>query len=155
MSLPLATAIVLLVSILTNRILAVGVGLWLRMPLSLMLGMLITMDIVQIPFFYRLYDQGFSLLNGVPRVRRLLNRDWSQSALGLWAAPLGGMGVMFVCALPTFGGGIWSATFLARGLGPKRGAGYAWMIVGSIASYAALAWILDTFIRTIRYFLHA
>ena len=153
MSLPLATLVVALVSILTNRILAVGVGLWLRVPAALLLGLLIVLDVIQIPFFYRLYDHGVSLLDDVPTIRNLIKRDWSGSTIGKWAMPLGGLGVMLVAALPTFGGGIWSATFLAYGLRLSRRVGYAWLVLGSVLSYAALFWILDTLVRTLRYFM--
>jgi uncharacterized membrane protein len=154
LSLPLATALVALVSLVTNRVLAVGVGLWLRVPAALLLGFLLFLDIIQIPFFYRLYDHGFSLFDGIPRLRRFINRDCSETAIGKWARPLGGLGVMVVAALPTFGGGIWSATFIAYGVGLKRRASYSWMILGSLLSYLTLYWILDTLIRTIRYFMH-
>ncbi len=153
MSLPLATSLVALVSILTNRILAVGFGLWFQVPATLLLGLLLFLDIIQIPFYYRLYEHGSSLLDRMPAVKNVINRDWSKSALGKWAMPLGGMGVMLVAAMPTLGGGMWSATFLAYGLGLRRRAGYAWMILGSILSYFTLYWILDTLIRTLRYFM--
>jgi hypothetical protein len=61
---------------------------------------------------------------------------------------------MMVAALPTFGGGMWSATFLAYGLGLKRSSSYVWMILGSALSYATLYWVLDALIRTIHYFMH-
>ena len=154
MSLPLATAVVALILIVTNRVLAVAAGIWFRVPATLLLGLLITLDVLQIPFFYRLYDHGFGLLDRVPTLRNWVKRDWSTTTLGKWAAPLGGMGVMLVSAMPTFGGGIWSATFLAYGLGLKRGAGYAWMIFGIMLSYFTLYWILETLVLTIRYFVH-
>jgi hypothetical protein len=154
LSLPLATSLVALAAILTNRILAIGVGLWFQVPFLLLLGLLIFVDIVQIPLFYRIYEHGSSLLDGIPVVKKFANRDWSKSTLGKWAMPLGGFGVMMVAAMPTFGGGMWSATFLAYGLGLKRRAGYAWMILGSVLSYLTLYWILDTLIRTVRYFMH-
>jgi uncharacterized membrane protein len=154
LSLPLAASLSALTAVLTNRILAVGVGLWFQVPAGLLLGMLLVIDIVQIPFYYRLYEHGSSLLDGVPVLNKLSRRDWSESALGKWAMPLGGFGVMLVAALPTFGGGIWSSTFLAYGLGLKRRAGYAWIVLGSALSYLTLYWILDTLFRTVRYFWH-
>ena len=130
-----------------------GLGLWLNVPVLLLLSLLLLLDLVQIPFYYQLYEKGSTLFVGVPAIEKWLNRDWSKSRLGRWAAPLGGMGVMMVAAMPTFGGGMWSATFLAYGLGLKRRDGYLWMILGSVLSYFTLYWILDTLIRTIRYFI--
>jgi uncharacterized membrane protein len=151
-TLSVATCVVILVAILTNRILAVGIGLWLRIPAALLLGVLIFIDFIQIPFFYRLYDHGFSLLDRMPAVRKMIQRDWSDSKLEKWALPFGGLGVMLLTAMPSFGGGIWSAAFLAYGLGLRRRAGYAWMMLGSVLSYLALYWVLDTLVKTVRYF---
>lgn len=152
MSLPLATAAVALVSILANRILAVGLGLWLHIPAALMLCLLISLDIVQIPFFYRLSEHGFSFLDGIPAAKNFFNRDWSSTRLARWMMPLGGPGVMLVSAMPTFGGGIWLASFFACALRMDRRAGYAWIILGSVLSYGALYWILTTLVQTVRYF---
>jgi uncharacterized membrane protein len=144
--------VVALAAIVANRILAVGVGVWFQVPAVLLLGLLLLLDIVQIPVYYRIYERGSSLLDRFPTVRNWMTRDWSKARLGKWAMPLGGFGVMLVAAMPTFGGGMWSATFVAYGLGLRRRAGYAWMILGSLLSYLTLYWILDTLIRTIRYF---
>jgi len=154
LSLPLATAIVALTSIVTNRVLAVGLGLWLRVPAALMLGLLVFIDAVQIPFFYRLYDHGFSFFDDIPVVKNFFSRDWSDTRLARWMMPLGGPGVMLVSAMPTLGGGIWLASFFAYALRLNRRTGYAWIILGSVLSYVTLYWVLDALILTIRYFVH-
>ena len=153
MSLPLAAAVVALTSIIANRVLAVALGLWLRIPPVLMLGLLILLDAVQIPFFYRLYDHGFSFLDGIPAVKNFFSRDWSDTRLARWTMPLGGPGVMLVAAMPTFGGGIWLASFFAYALRLGRRAGFAWILLGSLLSYMALYWVLEALIRTIQYFI--
>src|SRR5262249_30873657 len=127
--------------------------LWLRIPLALLFGLVIFIDVVQIPFYYHLYEQGSDFLEKSTMFRKWMKRDWSSWAFGKLAMRLGGLGVLFVAALPTFGGGMWSATFIAYGLGLQRRAGYAWMILGSVLSYATLYWVLDTLIRTLRYFI--
>ena len=71
-----------------------------------------------------------------------------------WTMPLGGPGVMLVSAMPTFGGGIWLASFFAYALHLNRRAGYAWIIMGSVLSYVSLYWILVTLVRTVQYFVH-
>jgi len=150
----LAAAAVALTSIVSNRVLAVALGLWLKIPPGLLLGLLILLDAVQIPFFYRIYDHGFTFLDGIPAVKNFFNRDWSDTKLAKWTMPLGGAGVMLVSAMPTFGGGIWLASFFAYALRLKRRVGYAWIMLGSVLSYATLYWVLDALIRTIRYFVH-
>jgi hypothetical protein len=117
MTLPVAASLAALAAILTNRIIAVAIGLWFRVPPALLLGILLFIDVIQIPFYFRVYEHGFAFLDGVPFLNALSRRDWSKSALGKWAEHLGGAGVMLVAALPTFGGGIWSSTFIAHGLG--------------------------------------
>jgi len=154
LSLPAAAALAALAAIVANRIVAVSIGLWFRVPPGFLLGILLFIDVMQIPFYLRLYEHGFALLDGVPFFKSLSRRDWSKSALGKWAMPLGGVGVMLVSALPTFGGGIWSSAFLAHGLGLKKRAGYAWIGLGSALSYLTLYWILDTLFRAVRYFIH-
>lgn len=131
-----------------------GIGLWFGVPATLLLGLLLFLDVIQIPFYYRMYEHGSSLLDRVPVFQTLARRDWSKTTLGKWATPLGGFGVMLVSAMPTFGGGIWSAAFLAYGLGLNRRTGYAWIFLGSALSYVTLYWILDTLFRTLRYFIH-
>src|SRR6185312_110538 len=103
----LATLVVALIAVFGNRIFAVLAGLWLRLPAVLMLGLLIALDFLQIPFFYWVYDHGSAIAARLPeglRIRWARNR--SASYLGKWAASLGGMGVMMVAALPTLGGGM-------------------------------------------------
>jgi len=154
LSLPLATLIAALVAVFSNRIFAVLVGLWFRVPGSLLLGILIGIDIVQIPLYYILYERGSSLIERLPSpLCGWLKRDWSVSGLGRWASHLGGLGVMTVAALPTFGGGIWSAVFIAYHLGLNRAASYVWLILGSLLSYFSLYWVLDTLVMTVRYFM--
>jgi uncharacterized membrane protein len=151
LSVPASAALAALAAIVTNRIIAVAVGLWFQVPPVLLLGILLFIDVIQIPFYFRLYEHGSVLLDRVPFFHRLSRRDWSTSALGKWAEHLGGLGVMVVAALPTFGGGIWSSAFLAHGLRLKKRAGFAWIGLGSLLSYLTLYWILDTLVRTIRY----
>ena len=153
MALSLNLLLVTLLLIFTNRIFAVAAGLWLRIPDVLLLGVLLFLDVIQIPFFFRLYEHGFSFLGRMPgSLQRLFKHDWSGSYLNKWAAHLGGFGVMLVAAMPTLGGGIWSGTFLAYGLRLQRRTSYAYLISGTVFSYMALYWIFDTLIRTFRYF---
>jgi uncharacterized membrane protein len=153
LNLPLAVCLVVLAATITNRIIAMGIGLWFQVPAGLLFLMLLFIDVIQIPFFYRIYEHGSTLLDDVPLLRGLTRRGGMASSLSKWARHLGGIGVMLVAALPSFGGGMWSATFLAYGMGLKRRDGYAWLILGSALSYGILYFVLDTLIRTARYFI--
>jgi uncharacterized membrane protein len=87
-------------------------------------------------------------------VKGFFIRDRSSTKLAKWVMPLGGPGVMLVSAMPTFGGGVWLASFFAYALHMDRRAGYAWIILGSVLSYGSLYWILSTLVQTLRYFVH-
>ena len=153
MSLPLAVLVVFIVGLVGNRILAVLAGLWLRVPEVLMLTMLIILDLVQIPLFYWIYGHGRYVQAHLPeRLRAWFEKDWSVTRLGKWAVSLGGFGIMLVAFLPTFGGGIWSAVFLAYSMRLPRSLSSAWISLGSIASYLMIYWVLDTIVKTVRYF---
>lgn len=153
MSLPLALSLVTVLAVFTNRILAMAFGLWFQIPDLLLLSLLLLIDAIQIPFFFHLYEKGSTALANLPTpLQKLCRRDWSRSYLNTWASHLGGVGVMCVAAMPTLGGGMWSGTFLAYGLRLKRRAGYTWLMFGSLMSYFVLYWVLDTLIRTFRYF---
>ncbi len=153
MSPALAALLVAVIALIGNRIVAVFVGVWLHLPTQLLLPLLISLDLIQIPLYYWLYENSATVLARLPsRVGRWFARDRTSSFMGRWTSSLGGLGVMIVAALPTFGGGIWTATFLAYGLKMRKGIGYAWMTLGSVASYAAIYWICGTLVSAIRYF---
>jgi hypothetical protein len=108
---------------------------------------------MQIPLFFWLYKNGAGFFKRLPPPwRSFFNTDLSGSRLGRWASPLGGLGIMLVAALPTFGGGMWSAVFIAYGLNLRRRASYIWMTLGSTLSYLSIYWVLATLIGAIRYF---
>jgi len=153
LTLPVSTLLVALIALVGNRIIAVLAGLWFRVPTSVLLTLLIAIDLIQIPIYYWLYENGTGVLSRLPSgIGRWFQRDMSTTYMGRWTAHLGGLGVMCVAALPTFGGGMWTATFLAYGLKIRKPAGYAWMILGSVVSYAAIYWVCGTLVAAIRYF---
>jgi hypothetical protein len=153
MSPPLALLTVAGVAIISNRIFAILLGLVFRVPATWLLPTVILLDLAQIPLFYWLYENSGKVLARLPaRIRPWLNRDWNAGRLGRWTASLGGLGVFLIAALPTFGGGMWSAVFLAYGLRLKKAVSYGLIALGSIASYLVLFYVLDTLVRTVRYF---
>ena len=152
MSIELAFAIVVLVALVGNRLLSILIGLLLHVPALWLLPSLYLLDMIQIPFFYWLYENGSAIAVHLPNpFRKWLSRDWSIGYLGRWAAPLGGFGIMVVAALPAFGGGMWSAVFLAYGLHLRKSWSYVWMALGSLVSYLSIFWVMDTLVRTLRY----
>jgi hypothetical protein len=153
MSLHLALGIVIAVSIIGNRIFSVLAGLILRIPAAWLLPTLYIVDLIQIPLFYWLYENSATVLARLPGpLQRLFGKDWSTTTLNRWTASLGGLGVFFVAAFPAMGGGMWSAVFVAYGLRLKKVWSYIIMALASLLSYLTLYWVLDTLVRTVRYF---
>jgi hypothetical protein len=125
-------------ALIGNRIMALLVGFWLKVPAVWLLFVLITIDAAQIPFYYWLYSQG---AKGVERLPKLLHRFFrtvSDTALFRWLSMSGKWRVMMISALPAFGGGIWTATLVAYNTGLPRRSGALWMVVGSAVSYVLL-----------------
>ena len=153
MSIELALGVVILLSLIGNRILSLLVGLLLRIPAHLLLPTVYLMDVIQIPFFYWIYENGSTLIAHLPAsIRGWFNKDWRVTSMSRWTTRLGSLGVFVVAAMPTFGGGMWSAVFLAYGLRLRKTWSYFLIGLGSLLSYLSLFWVLDTLVRTFRYF---
>jgi uncharacterized membrane protein len=156
MSLQLALVLVVLISMVGNRVLSLAAGLVLRVPTVVLLPVVYVMDLVQIPLFYWLYERGTSLFDRLPA--RL--RDWfgakesNAPKVQGWMSRLGGLGVFVVASLPSFGGGMWSAVFLAYGLKLRKTVSYALMATGSLFGYLGLYWVLENISKTLRLLVH-
>jgi len=150
LSLTTTILFVLLAAVFGNRILAVMIGLWYKVPVVGLLSMLICVDLIQIPLFYALCEAGHSRAHRLP----VFIRSWvdRERPVRPWVASLGGFGVMILAALPTFGGGMLPAIVVAYGLKIPKRLGYAWLSLGSLTSYATLYLVLGTLIDAIHYF---
>jgi len=137
-TLAFATVAVASSALIGNRILALLVGFWLKVPSLWLLAVLLTIDAVQIPFYYWLYSQGAKGLQRLPAALRRLFSRAASTPIGAWILAGGRWGVFAVAALPAFGGGIWTATLMAYNLGIPRRYGALWMIAASALSYLTL-----------------
>src|SRR5437868_6753992 len=100
MSFELALAVTGLISLIGNRILGVLMGLILRVPAVWLLPTVYLLDVLQIPFFYWLYENGSTLIARLPApLRAWFGKEWSLSVLGRWTHSLGGAGVFLVATL--------------------------------------------------------
>ena len=153
MSIQLALSVVILVALVGNRIFSLLAGLILRVPASILLPTVLIVDLLQIPMFYWLYEHGSVLITKLPpSMQAWFEKGKGSNPLGRWTSSIGGFGVFIMAALPTFGGGMWSAVFLAYSLNLKRTWSYLIISLGSLVSYLSLYWVLDTLVRTVRYF---
>jgi len=141
---------VFLSAIFGNRIIAMLLGLWFKVPAYGLFSLLLTIDLVQIPLFFWFCDAGHSRLHRFPAfIRAWLDRE---RPVRPWVSSLGGFGVLTLAALPTFGGGMLPATVVAYGLKIPRKTGYAWLCLGSLVSYGALYVVMGTIVDAVRYF---
>src|SRR6266480_2808722 len=125
MSIELALGVVILLSLVGNRILSLLAGLILRVPAVWLLPTVFLVDVLQIPMFYWIYENGSHVMKRFPTsIRGWFNRDRTRTPLGRWTTHLGSLGVFVVAAMPTFGGGMWSAVFLAYGLRLRKSWSY-------------------------------
>lgn len=149
----MATLAAIVVAIFGNRVLAILVGLWFYVPALLLLSVLIALDLIQIPLFYWIYSHSTYLLAKLPPpCRKWFEKDWTQGKWGKWVSSLGSFGVMLVSFLPSFGGGIWSAVFLAYTLRLRREMAFLWVSLGSILSYIVIYFVGSTLVAVVRYF---
>jgi uncharacterized membrane protein len=138
LSLTLATLAVVSSALIGNRIVALLVGFWLKLPTAWLLFVLIMIDAVQIPFYYWLYSQGAKELERLPKLMHRFFHKVSQTPLARWLYTSGKWRVMLISALPAFGGGIWTATLVAYNTGLPRRSGALWVLMGSALSYLLL-----------------
>jgi uncharacterized membrane protein len=123
------------------------------MAVGWMLALLILLDIIQIPFYYWLYEHSHIVLSRLPaKWGELFRRSPRATAIGRWTASFGGLGVMIVAGLPALGGGIWTAIFLAYGLKLDRRMSYLWVILGSVLSYLATYWAVHAIFTAVSEF---
>lgn len=150
MSFSSAIGILVLSSLLGNRILTVLVGLLLQVPPPWLLGVVVAVDWVQIPLFFMLYSHGASWFRRIPRLRAWLEAKQSApSRISTWSRPLQGVGIFFLAFLPTLGGGMWSSALLAHNAHvPKRWSAGC-MALGSGVSYGLLFLVLKPVVETL------
>lgn len=156
MSLWLSLLVVVAASIVSNRLIAIAVALWLQIPTPLFLAICILIDLVQIPLYFWAYEHSAQLLQKLPpAARNWFNRDWTSGTFGKWVNRFGGPGAALVAFVPTLGGGMWSAIFLAYSLRLPRRASVFWISLGSIFSFLMIYWILSPLVATVRFLIES
>jgi uncharacterized membrane protein len=109
--------IIFLISyILSSRIISVPVALALGFPHYIVLPMVLALDLLQIPLFHHIFTKGAPQIWIIRKFLSKLPSEESieNSRLGKMAQHLGGLGIAFISAAPSFGGGIWSAVLIAQ-----------------------------------------
>jgi uncharacterized membrane protein len=128
--------IALLLYIFFSRAVSIPAALALHIRAGIVFFAVFGLDLLQIPLFFRLYEKGFPK---IPLVKHLVKRlptaeQFEKSKLRKLTQSLGGIGVVLVSAMPTFGGGMWTAVLLAHILKLTRKQSYFFLATGSFIS---------------------
>lgn len=127
--------IFLLAYVFSSRIISIPIGLSLLKNRFLTVSIVFGLDLLQVPFFYRLYDRGFNWLKKI-NLSTITNTESAQkrlekSSLQKIAYSLGNLGVIFLAATPTLGGGMWSAVLFAHILKMPKRKSFIYLAIGS------------------------
>lgn len=145
--------LLILTHTVSNRLISIplAVGLFAKWYLAVLF--IFVMDIIQIPFFYFIYESPQKIKFFVVRYRywrKRINtlykrekitrkaRSWEANILKR-AQKLGSWGVAIVSALPSFGGGMWSGVLLAHLLKLNKRKSYLFLGLGSLISCMLLS----------------
>lgn len=108
---------------------------WLGQSLVFFFPLIVLLDILQIPLFYRAYE-GLLHLSFLSRVGPWLERRREglqrSRAWRFWSA-WRGLGVFLITLMPVKGGGMWSGVLMAFSLKIPKRASYPILIGGSVA----------------------
>ncbi|MCU0578584.1 MAG: small multi-drug export protein [Desulfobacterota bacterium] len=106
---------------------------WLGQDLFFFLPLVVALDTLQIPLFYRVYE-GMIRFPGLARLKTRLEKRRDGARLSrswqFWSAWKGG-GVFLITALPVKGGGMWSGVLMAFSLQIPKQVSYPLLIGGS------------------------
>jgi uncharacterized membrane protein len=132
--------------VLGGRTAALLSAQWLGQSLLFFFPLVVLLDIVQIPLFYRAYE-GLLRLSFLSRVKPWLERRReSVQQSGIWRvwSAWKGLGVFLITLVPVKGGGMWSGVLMAFSLKIPKRASYPILIGGSVAGCLLLLGLGET-----------
>jgi uncharacterized membrane protein len=119
---------------------------WLGQSLLFFFPLVVFLDILQIPLFYRAYEGLFRLSflsrlgPWLERRRQGLHESWAWRIWSAWR----GLGVFLITLLPVKGGGMWSGVLMAFSLKIPKRASYPILISGSVVGCLLLLGLGET-----------
>lgn len=119
---------------ISNRLLAIPIGIGLGIPVWAVGVGTFVFDLFQIALYDWIYHHGGRMW----RAARGLHETEEKISHAHWLARFGHAGVAVLAALPTFGGGIWTAVLLARHFHLRDGPKVGWIAVGSLIGILAV-----------------
>lgn len=123
-----------------HRLVALPALLALRFSTVTAFLIVFGIDVLQIPVFFYLYRRAAQVLRrGAASGRFQPTRERiERTPFGKFALSIGEMGVVFLSALPLYGGGMWSAVLLAYLLEMPRPRAVAYCLLGSFVGCWAI-----------------
>lgn len=123
-----------------HRLVALPALLAIRFSKATAFFIVFGIDVIQIPIFFYLYRRAEDALRRGRPVRRLqpTRERIERTPFGRFALSIGEMGVVFLSALPLYGGGMWSAVLLAYLLRMPRPRAVAYCLLGSFVGCWAI-----------------
>ena len=140
-----------------SRLVSIPTGMLMFRDWSVVVLLVFLMDIVQIPFFFYLYEQHKKIRFLARFFEKLYNKLELMQTKSLFQKSLRfhEWGVILITAMPSFGGGMWSGVLLSHLLNIKRRKSYFLVSLGSLLGcvFLALGWggIKNLFYLTWRY----
>jgi len=123
-----------LLYIVGSRIVFIPAGMALGIGKYVVLVVVFLLDILQIPFFFFLYEKGaikIKFLSGL-YAKLPTKEQMERSGLLKFARSLGSFGVVLTAAIPAFGGGMWTAVLISYILKIDRKKSIVLLAIGSL-----------------------
>ena len=147
------TLVLIITHIFASRLISIPVAVALFIKWYIAVIFIFIMDLAQVPLFYYVYESPQKIKYLMARLRlwrmrlqrlykreTITRRDRNWQALLLKRAQrLGQWGVVFVSAMPSLGGGMWSGVLLAHLLKLNKKRSYLLLAAGSLISCLVLA----------------
>lgn len=110
------------------------------------------LDVIQIPFFYHLYERStkISIIASLKRRGDERQRNLEKSRLFTLAKNSGRLGIVLISASPLQGGGMWSGVLMTFLLNIPKRESYVLNILGSILGCAVLVVGADMLLNWLR-----
>ena len=146
---PVTYGLFLLLYIFGSRIIFIPAGMAFGIGKYVILFLVFFLDILQIPLYFYIYEKGTSkikflsyLFSKLPSKEKMKN-----SGLLRFARSLGSFGVVFVAAMPAFGGGMWSSVLISFLLEFDRRKSILLLILGSFLGCVLVVYGIDGLIH--------
>jgi len=149
MRVPVTYGLFLLLYIIGSRIIFIPAGMALGIGKYVILFLVFLLDILQIPLYFYIYEKGTSKIKFLSYFySRLPSREtMEKSRLMKFARSLGSFGVVFVAAMPAFGGGMWSSVLISFLLGFDRKKSIFLLTLGSFLGCILVVFGIDGLIH--------